>query len=336
MKAYHLTADTGIDSLARVDLPDPKPAAGQVLIRIRAVSLNFRDLMIATGHYGISPKLPLIPVSDGAGEIVAVGEGVSRWHIGDRVAGAFFQGWISGPLVQAAIQTRLGAELPGVLAELVALSENGVVAIPPHLSFEEAATLPCAAVTAWQALVTRGNVSADETVLVLGTGGVSLFALQFAKLHGARVIVTSSSDEKLARARSLGADATVNYRTLPDWDQEVLRLTDGVGVDHVVEVGGKGTLPKSLRALAMNGTVSVIGGLDGFTAEILLFDVLRRAAVIRGIAVGSRGMHEAMHRAIARSSLRPTIDQVFPFAEAPEAYRHLQSGRHFGKIVIAI
>lgn len=337
MKAYHLTGETGIAALKSVDLPEPKVAAGHVLIRIRAVSLNFRDLMIANGHYGISPVFPLIPVSDGAGEIVAIGEGVTRWRVGDRVAGAFFQGWIGGPFSTAVVQTRLGAELPGVLAELVALDEKGVVALPPHLSFEEAATLPCAALTAWQALVTRGSVAADETVLVLGTGGVSLFALQFAKVHGARVIVTSSSDEKLARATGLGADATINYRSTPDWEKEVLRLTDGSGVDHVIEVGGKGTLARSIRSIAANGTISLIGGLDGgFVAELPIMEVARRSAVLRGIAVGSRGMLEAMLRAIAHNRLRPVVDRVFAFNETPAAYAHLQTGSHFGKVVISL
>ena len=249
MKAYQLTAATGPDALRLVELPEPKPARGQVLVRVRATSLNYRDLLVADGRYG-KVALPLIPLSDGAGEIAAVGEGVTRWKTGDRVAGTFFQGWQSGPFRREMANTALGGALNGMLAEYVALSEDGVVAIPPHLSFEEAATLPCAALTAWQALVTRGNVSADETVLLLGTGGVSIFALQFAKMHGARVIITSSSDEKLARAETLGADETINYRSTPDWEKEVFRLTDKAGVDHVVEVGGTGTFVKSLRSVA--------------------------------------------------------------------------------------
>src|SRR4051794_32092200 len=247
MKAYQLTAQTGPGALACVELPQPQPKAGQVLVRVRATSLNYRDLMVADGRYGRA-ALPLVPLSDGAGEIAALGEGVTRWQVGDRVAGTFFQGWQTGPFRQGISDTALGGALNGMLAEFVVLSEDGVVAIPPHLSFEEAATLPCAGVTAWQALVTRGKVSADETVLLLGTGGVSIFALQFAKLHGARVIITSSSDEKLARAKALGADNLINYRTTPDWEKEVFRLTQKAGVNHVVEVGGAGTFVKSLRA----------------------------------------------------------------------------------------
>ncbi len=228
----------------------------------------------------------------------------------------------------------LGGSINGMLAEYVALSQDGVIAIPPHLNFEEAATLPCAALTAWHALVTSGNVSAGQTVVVLGTGGVSIFALQFAKMHGARVIITSSSDAKLARAKSLGADETINYRTTPEWETEVFRLTDKAGADHVIEVGGTDTFPKSLRAVALGGTVSVIGGVSGFTSEVALRDILGKSALVRGIFVGSREMFTAMNRAISLQKLKPVIDRVVPFAEAPDAYRHQQSGAHFGKVVI--
>jgi len=336
MKAYQLTAQTGPDALRLCDLPEPHPGPGQVTVRVHATSLNYRDLMIASGRYGAPVALPLVPLSDGAGEIAAVGEGVTRWRPGDRVAGTFFQHWHTGPIRREAFQAALGGSLNGMLAEVVALAAEGVVAIPAHLSFEEAATLPCAAVTAWNAVVTNGKVAADYTVLVLGTGGVSLFALQFAKLHGARVIVTSSSDEKLTRAKALGADATINYRTTPDWDQEAFRLTDKEGVDHVVEVGGRDTFPKSLRALALGGTVSVIGGVSGFTSEVPLRDILGRSALVRGIYVGNRDMFEAMNRAIARHQLKPVVDRVFPFAEASAAYRYQESGTHFGKVVIRL
>lgn len=316
------------------DVPEPKPGPGQVLVRVRANALNYRDLMVADGRYG-QAKLPLVPLSDGAGEIAAAGEGVTRWKSGDRVAGTFFQGWFTGPFRREALNTALGGALNGMLAEYVVLSEEGVVAIPPHLSFAEAAALPCAGLTAWQALVVQGRVSAGETVLLLGTGGVSIFALQFAKLHGARVIITSSSDEKLARARALGADETINYRTIPEWETEVFRLTNKTGVDHVVEVGGNNTFPKSLRSLAPGGQVHVVGGVSGFTSDVPLREILGKMAVVRGIFVGNRDMFLAMNRALALSKIKPVIDRVFPFAEAADAYRYQQSGSHFGKVVIA-
>ena len=336
MKFYELTAQTGAEGLRLNEGPQPEPAPGQVLVRVRAVSLNYRDLMIAGGHYGAPVTLPLIPLSDGAGEIAAVGEGVSRWKIGDRVAGTFFQSWLTGPMQPKCLEAALGGSVHGMLAEYVTLSAEGVVAIPPHLSFEEAATLPCAALTAWHALVTEGKLSAGQTVLLLGTGGVSVFGLQFAKLHGARAIVTSSSDEKLARARALGADETINYRTTPDWEREVGRLTGDAGVDHVLEVGGKETLPKSLHALALGGTISIIGGVSGFTSSLALHSILGRGALLRGIYVGSRDMFEAMNLAISLNRLRPVVDRVFPFAEAQEAYRWQERGSHFGKVVITV
>jgi NADPH:quinone reductase-like Zn-dependent oxidoreductase len=335
MKAFQLTALTGPGALRLVELPEPKPAHGQVLVRVRATSLNYRDLLVSDGRYG-KVALPLIPLSDGAGEIAAVGEGVTRWKTGDRVAGAFFQGWPSGPFRREMANTALGGALNGMLAEYVALSADGVVAIPPHLSFAEAATLPCAALTAWQALVTRGNVSADETVLLLGTGGVSIFALQFAKMHGARVIITSSSDEKLARAKKLGADETINYRSTPGWEEEVFRLTDKAGVDQVVEVGGAGTFVKSLRSVAPGGQVHLVGGVSGFTGEVPLGEIIRKLVVVRGIYVGSRAMFEAMTRAITQHQTKPVVDRVFEFADAPAAYQYQQSGKHFGKVVISI
>ncbi len=335
MKAWQLTAQSGADALRQTELAEPNAGRGQVVVRVRAMSLNYRDLMIAGGRYRVPVTLPLIPLSDGAGEIAAVGDGVTGWKTGDRVAGLFFQNWTTGSLRREAFQAALGGSINGLLAEAVALSADGVVAIPPHLSFEEAATLPCAGLTAWNALVTSGHVSADQTVLVLGTGGVSVFALQFAKLHGARVIITSGSDAKLARAKALGADATINYRTTPGWDAEIFRLTNKAGVDHVIEVGGRDTFPKSLRALALGGTISVIGGVSGFESPVALTDILGRAAVLRGIYVGNRDMFEAMNRAIALHRLKPVVDCVFPFAEAPAAYRYQESGAHFGKVVIS-
>jgi NADPH:quinone reductase-like Zn-dependent oxidoreductase len=334
MKAWQIAQQTGPDGLRLNDVADPVPAAGQVLVRMRAHSLNYRDLMVADDRYGRA-ELPLVPLSDGAGEIAAIGDGVTRWKPGDRVAATFFQGWVDGSLRRAVFDTALGGALPGTLAEYVALSEDGVVAVPSYMSFEQAATLPCAALTAWHALVTLGKVSADQTVLVLGSGGVSIFALQFAKMHGARVIATSSSDQKLERARALGADDTINYRTTPAWEQEVFRLTEKRGADHIIEVGGRDTFPKSLRAVAMGGTISVIGGVSGFTSEVSLRDVLTKMSVIRGIFVGSRAMFEAMNRALAQNRIKPPIDRIFPFNETPAAYRYQQSGAHFGKVVIS-
>ena len=334
MKTWQLTALTGWDGLKLTEQAEPKPGPGQVVVRVRATSLNYRDLMVATGRYGPGVPLPLVPLSDGAGEVAAAGDGVTRWKVGDRVAGTFFQKWQSGPLHREAFASALGGSINGMLAEYVVLSEDGVISIPPHLGFVEAATLPCAALTAWHALVTDGRVAAGQTVVVLGTGGVSVFALQFAKMHGARVIVTSSSDAKLVRARALGADDVINYRTTPDWDKEVFRLTDNAGADQIIEVGGADTFSKSLRALAMGGTVSVIGGVSGFTSEVALRDILGRSAVIRGIFVGNRDMFAAMNRAIWQQRLKPVIDRVFPFGEAPAAYRYQQSGAHFGKVVV--
>ncbi len=335
MKTWQLTSQTGPDGLQLVERPDPAPGAGQVLVRVQATSLNYRDLMIASDRYGPGIRLPLVPLSDGAGEVVAVGQGVTRWQAGDRVAGTFFQDWLSGPIRPEVFGSALGGALDGMLSTHVVLAETGLVRIPDHLGFEEAATLPCAALTAWQALVTRGHVSAGQTVLIQGTGGVSLFGLQIAKMHGARVVITSSHDEKLARARELGADGTINYRHTPAWEKEVLNFTDGAGVDHVVEVGGQDTFGKSLQALATNGTVGVIGGVSGFTTEVALRDVLVKNARIHGIFVGNRAMFEAMNRAFGIHRLQPVIDRVFPWDEAPAAYRHLASGAHFGKVVLA-
>jgi NADPH:quinone reductase-like Zn-dependent oxidoreductase len=268
--------------------------------------------------------------------VVTVGEGVTKFKPGDRVAGCFFQGWEGGSFAKEVHGTALGGMLDGMLSEYVVLSENGLVATPPHLSFEEAATLPCAAVTAWHALVALGKLSAGQTVLLLGTGGVSIFGLLIAKMHGARVIITSSSDAKLKRAKQLGADFGINYRTTPDWDKEVRKLTEGVGVDHALEVGGKDSFPRTVRSLAIHGRVNIIGGVTGFSGELTFRELLGRVSTIQGISVGSREMFQAMNRAFALQGTKPTIDRVFPFDEAPDAYRHLESGAHFGKVVIAV
>jgi NADPH:quinone reductase-like Zn-dependent oxidoreductase len=275
-------------------------------------------------------------LSDAAGEIVAVGAGVTRVKVGERVAGNFFQRWLSGPPTLDAHKSALGGDLPGMLAEHVCLDEAGVVKVPEFLSFEEAACLPCAAVTAWNALVTRGRLEAGQTVLTMGTGGVSLFALQFAKLLGARVIITSSSDEKLARAKTMGADEMINYRARPDWERAVKELTGGRGANHVVEIGGPGTLEKSIGAVAVGGHIALIGVLAGFEFRGNVFLLAAKNVTLSGIYVGSREHFEQMNAFVARHQVRPVVDHVFEFADAPAAYRRLESGAHFGKVVVRV
>lgn len=333
MKAYELRR-FGVENLTLVEREEPRPGPHEVVVRFHAACLNYRDLMFAKGVYNPKAKLPSVPLSDGAGVVSAVGEGVTRWKVGDRVCPLFAQGWLDGGPSAQKNRTALGAgELDGVLRESGAFHENGLVRIPEHLSFEEAATLPCAAVTAWNALVESGRLKAGDTVLTLGTGGVSMFALQFAKMHGARVIATSSSDEKLARARELGADETVNYKQTPAWEKEVLRLTNGAGVDHVVEVGGAGTLAKSIACTRVGGHVAVIGVLAS-EGDFNPISILMKSIRVQGIFVGSRQMFEDMNRAISAARLKPVIDRTFAFSEAREALKHMESGAHFGKIVL--
>jgi NADPH:quinone reductase-like Zn-dependent oxidoreductase len=306
-----------------------------VLVRVRAASLNYRDLLVVKGLYNPKMPLPRVPLSDAAGVVEAVGEGVTRVKAGQRVAGIFMQTWLDGEVDEPKARSALGGGIEGVLAEYVLFEENGVVAVPEHLTDEEAATLPCAAVTAWHALVTEGGVKAGDTVLIQGTGGVSLFALQFGRLLGARVLGTSSSDAKLDRARSLGLSEGVNYRTTPEWGDAIRRMTGGGGVDHVVEVGGAGTLPQSLKAVRLNGRISLIGVLSG-GGQFNPMPVLMKNIRVQGIFVGSRAMFEAMNRAIALHQLKPVIDRVFPFADTVAALKHLESGAHFGKVVVKL
>jgi NADPH:quinone reductase-like Zn-dependent oxidoreductase len=335
MKVYEIRQGTGRDALTLVERPDPQLGFGQILIQVRATSLNYRDLIVAQGNYS-GQQSSLIPMSDGAGDVVAIGAGVTRLKVGDRVAGIFFQDWLAGTITKNIMKSDLGGGIDGMLAEYVTLDQNGVVLLPNHLSYEEGATLPCAAVTAWHALVTKGGLKAGETVLLLETGGVSIFALQFAKLHGARTIVTSSSDEKLERAKALGADETINYKAIPNWEEEVYRLTDSIGVDHVVEVGGAGTLEKSIKSVRHGGRISLIGVLSGSGGEINPQPLLGKSITLQGIYVGSREMFEAMNQAIAHHQLKPIIDRTFTFIEAKEAYQYLKSGSHFGKVVIQL
>jgi NADPH:quinone reductase-like Zn-dependent oxidoreductase len=336
VRVFEIRGAFGLPNLLPAERPDPAPGPGEVLVRVRAASLNFRDLLTVQGLYNPKQPLPLIPVSDGAGEVVETGAGVTRWKAGDRVCGIFAQRWLAGRPTREKVRSTLGGPLDGMLAELAVLDQEGVVAIPDHLTYEEASTLPCAGVTAWSALVTEGGVTAGDTVLVQGTGGVSLFALQFARISGARVIVTSSSSEKLERARELGAADGINYREVPAWGKRAKELTGGVGADHVVEVGGAGTLAQSLQAVRFGGTVSLIGNLSGTTTELALTHVFMQRVRLQGILVGHRESFEAMNRAIALHHLHPVVDHVFPFEEAPAAFELMATGSYFGKIVVRV
>ncbi|MGH9361886.1 MAG: zinc-dependent alcohol dehydrogenase family protein [Thermoanaerobaculia bacterium] len=326
----------GLENLVLAERPEPAPGPGQVVVRHHAASLNYRDLLLVRGQYNPKQKLPVVPCSDGAGEVVAVGEGVTRVRVGDRVCPTFHQGWLAGEPSRERLRSTLGSPLDGTLAERILLDGEGVVAVPEHLSDEEAATLPCAAVTAWNALVTEGGIVAGDTVLVQGTGGVSIFALQLGVLLGARVIVTSSSDAKLARARELGAWEGINYREVPAWGVRARELTGGRGVDLVVEVGGAGTFEQSLQALRPGGSLSLIGVLAGAALELRLTAIQMRMIRVQGLLVGHRDSFEAMNRAIVHHRLRPVVDRVFPLAEARAAFEHLASGAHFGKVVVRI
>ena len=336
MKAYEIT-EFGIGNLSLVKRQRPEPAPMEVLVKFHAASLNFRDLMIVGGTYNPRMKLPVIPFSDGAGEVVAVGDHVKKWMPGDRVMPIFMQGWTDGEVNVDKGRTALGgaARWNGVLREFGAFSEESLVRVPDHLTYEEASTLPCAAVTAWHALAVSGKLKAGDTVLTLGSGGVSVFALQFAKLFGANVIATSSSDEKLERLADLGADNCINYRTRDDWETAVLELTGKAGVDHVVEVGGAGTLSKSAAAVRVGGHIALIGALTG-AGSFNPLQIFMKSVRLQGIFVGSRKMFEDMNRAISLNKLRPVIDRVFDFDQVREALSYMESGSHFGKIVVKI
>jgi NADPH:quinone reductase-like Zn-dependent oxidoreductase len=335
MRRYELQrADQGY-RLALRDVARPAPAASEVLVRMRAVSLNHRDLYVLQGLGGRDTS-GLVPVSDGAGEVVAVGAGVTRFEVGDRVATTFFERWTHGAPTPAAVTTARGGDKPGVLSELIATHEEGFVKIPDHLSFEEAATLPCAAVTAWNGLFKHGRLRDGQFVLLEGTGGVSIFGLQFAAAAGAKPVITSSSDAKLKRAKSLGAVATINYRTHAEWDKEVQKATGGAGVAHVLEIGGKDTLPKALQSLGLGGHVALIGGLTGFGGAMDVGALTGRMGSMTSIYVGSREDFDAMNAFIAQHKLKPVIDRVFAFEEAAAAFEYLASGSHFGKVVIRL
>jgi NADPH:quinone reductase-like Zn-dependent oxidoreductase len=336
MKAWQIQQTIGPKGLKLADEDSREPRAGEVLVRMRAASLNYRDLGATRHERPGNLPLPFTICSDGAGEVIAVGEGVKLWKPGDRVMPTFFEDWPAGGISHGVMKTARGGAVPGVLAQEAIIKEGGLVRIPEGWSFEEAATLPCAALTAWNALVGHGKVKSGDTVLTLGTGGVSIFALQFAKMHGARVIITSSSDEKLAYARQLGADDTINYKAKPDWEREVFALTAKRGADHVIELGGAGTLQKSLDAVRYGGRISLIGVLTGFEGMVNPWPVIARSVTIQGIYVGSRGLFEDMTRALVQNTIKPVIDRIYEFEQAAEAFEHMASASHFGKIVIRI
>lgn len=333
MRAWQISA-FGLDSLEFVERPTPTPGPGEVLVSVRAISLNYRDLLMVKGLYNPKMKLPRIPCSDGAGEVVAVGAGVTAWKPGDRVNGIFMQNWLDGPLTQVRARGALGGDIDGTLCDFMVLKETGLVAMPDHLSFQEASTLPCAAVTAWNAL-SAGDLKPGATVLIQGTGGVSIFALQFARLRGARVLGVSSSYEKLERARSLGLDAGLNYREQPDWDRWAMEQTGGEGVDLVVEVGGAGTLERSLKSLRMGGTVAQVGVLSGAAEPLPIPAILHKMARIHGIYVGSRRDFVEMNRAIGLTNLRP-VGEEFHWTQAREVFERMDEASHFGKLVLTV
>jgi NADPH:quinone reductase-like Zn-dependent oxidoreductase len=335
MHAWQISS-FGIDSLEFVERATPSAGPGEVLVNVHAISFNYRDLLVVKGQYNPKMKLPRIPCSDGAGEVAAVGEGVTAWKRGDRVAGIFMQNWLDGPPTPAKYRGALGGDVDGMLAEYVVLRDTGLVRPPEHLSFEEAATLPCAAVTAWNALA-AGNLRPGATVLIQGTGGVSIFALQFARLQGMRVLGISSSNAKLERAHALGLDAGLNYIENPDWDGWVLDQTGGEGVDLIVEVGGLATLPRSLKSIRIGGTIAQIGVLSGSTDPVPfpIASILHKQARIQGIYVGARHDFEQMNKAIALAELRPVYENL-AWSQAREAFARMEKGSHFGKLVLTV
>lgn len=336
MKAYELQGPEGVDGMLLVEKAMPVPGPGEVLVKLKAATVNYRDLITVKGGYGSRQKFPLIPLSDGAGVVERVGTGVTAFAPGDRVTGSFFEGWLSGEPSPTKTRTSLGGAVDGVLCEYRVWPAAALVMTPAHLSDVEAATLPCAGLTAWSAVMKFGNIRPGQTVLTQGTGGVSIFALQFAKMSGARVIATSSSDAKLERLRQLGADITINYKTTPEWGK-LARQQTGDGVDLVVEVGGVGTLNESIRATKVGGTIAFIGVLAGKPqGESRLPLIVMQQQRLQGIGVGSVEDLQAMVNAIVLNRLKPVVDRTFAFAEAKAAFTHMASGAHFGKVAIEI
>lgn len=333
---YHLVKQSQGFALQQREHLVQTPAAGEVVLRVRACSLNRRDVMVKKGFYPIGAKETLVPLSDGAGEVVAVGSGVTKFKEGDRAAAIFFQNWFTGRPTATTGTSALGGAVDGMLAQYVTLSAEGLVPLPKEMSFEEGAALPCAAVTAWHALVTRGHLRAGDTVLLQGTGGVSIFGLQFAFAAGAHPVITSSSDDKLLRARALGAAATINYKQVPDWSKAVVEATHGIGAHHILEVGGAGTLAQSLACVAPGGNVALIGGLSGFGGDIPTLSLVGRNASVTGIFVGSRSDFETMLQFMGQHAIRPVIDRRFAFEDAAAAFDYMDTGNHFGKLVINV
>jgi NADPH:quinone reductase-like Zn-dependent oxidoreductase len=336
MSAYTIRAGVGIEGLTLTNIPPRALAPHEVRVRVHAVSLNYRDIMVAKGTYPVTSDGPVVPTSDGAGEIIEVGTAVTRFKTGDRVITTFFPGWVDGEPTAAKTSSPFGAGADGLLAKEVALNEEALVAIPADLSYSEAATLSCAGLTAWTTFFWEAKLKPGDSVLLLGTGGVSIAALQIAKAAGLYSIITSSSDEKLARAKALGANATINYRTTPDWQAEVLKLTDGRGVDLVLEVGGTDTLAQSVNSTRMGGSVAIIGGVSGFGGELQPFSLIGGKRKLLGIYVGPRKALEELVDFVALNNIKPIVDREFPFSQAREAYAFLEAGQHFGKVVINV
>ena len=334
MKVIELQNNFGLENLAMNERSMPEPGYGQVLVKMQAAALNYRDLLMVRGHYNPRQSLPLIPASDGAGEVVGVGDGVVEIKVGDRVASNFFQDWNAGAADRAKVKTTLGGPLDGTLAEYMVLPEQGVIRVPQHLTPVQAATLPCAALTAWNALVGYGNLKAGDKVLIQGTGGVALFALQFAKIFGAEVVITSSSDAKLNRAKELGADHGINYRETPQWGKIVNKMTGGV--DLVVELGGAATLPESFQACRLGASIMLIGVLSGISQDFNILPIIMNNLRVQGIFVGNHQHFAEMNRAISYHSLLPVIDKTFALAQADKAFEYLASAAHFGKICVTI
>ncbi|THD79935.1 MAG: NAD(P)-dependent alcohol dehydrogenase [Phenylobacterium sp.] len=336
MRALNVAKPWGLDKLQMVEAPDPKPGPGEVLVRMRAVSLNYRDLLMVGGIYGRGGTTdePITPFSDGCGMVEAVGPGVTRFAVGDRVATLFFQGWISGPPTLAKISTSLGFPIPGAGRELGVFSQEGLSKVPDFLTDEQVATLPCAALTAWRALFEDARPKPGDTVVLQGTGGVSVFGLQFARAAGCRTIITSSTDAKLERAKALGADHVVNYRETPEWSKPVRQATGGVGADVILEVGGAGTINESMRAVKIGGHIAIIGVVAGAGSPFNPAALIGNSAKLQGVSVGSREMFEAMCQAIEQHKIRPVVDKIFPWTEARAAFEAMQGGEHFGKIVL--
>lgn len=336
MRALNVSQPWGLDQLKVVEVPDPTPGPGEVLVRMRAVSLNYRDLLMVGGIYSRGPATggPITPFSDGCGIVEALGEGVTRFAVGDRVATLFFQGWISGPPTLEKLSTSLGFPIPGAGRELGVFSQEGLSKVPDFLSDEQVATLPCAALTAWRGLFEDARLKPGETVVLQGTGGVSIFGLQFAHAAGLKTLITSSSDEKLQRAKALGADTLVNYRQEPEWSKAVRAATGGVGADMILEVGGGGTIEQSMRAIRIGGHVAVIGVVAGAGNPFNPAALIGNSAKLQGLSVGSREAFEAMCRAIEQHRIQPVVDKLFPWTEAKAAFQAMQAGEHFGKIVL--